>query len=280
MNKKNPLILEKEDYEEPRCLLNMDTSNTDPIPVMRVLDKFDEYVEKKDYEGAKKHLEYWRMEARAGKDYRGELTVTNELMGVCRKMNLEEEAMESVKRAEELISCLDNKETIGAGTSYLNAGTVYDHFGKPADALEYFKKAQAVYEKNLKDNDDRFGGLYNNMALAYADTGEYNEAEKYYKMALEVMRKQPDGRLEMAITYLNMANAVEARDGLDAAEEKILHYLETAEALLGDRNNEKNGYYAFVCEKCAPTFEYYGWFAAAQDLKERAKEIYERIAAG
>ena len=280
MNKKNPLILEKEDYEEPRCPLNMDTSNTDPIPVMRVLDKFDEYVEKKDYEGARKHLEYWRMEARAGRDMRGELTVTNELMGVYRKMNLEAEAMESVRSAEDLISRLDNKETIGAGTSYLNAGTVCDHFGKPAEALGYFKKAQAVYEKNLRDSDDRFGGLYNNMALAYADTGEYDEAEKYYKMALEVMRKQPNGRLEIAITYLNMANAVEARDGLDAAEEKILHYLETAEELIGDKNNERNGYYAFVCEKCAPTFEYYGWFAAAKELKERAKEIYERNAAG
>ena len=29
-------------------------------------------------------------------------------------------------------------------------------------------------------------------------------------------------------------------------------------------------------EKCVPTFEYYGWFAAANDLNERAKAIYER----
>ena len=36
------------------------------------------------------------------------------------------------------------------------------------------------------------------------------------------------------------------------------------------------GYYAFVCEKCAPAFSYYGYFLAAQELERRAKEIYER----
>lgn len=276
MNEKDTKVLLPEDYEEPRCLLNMDTSNVEPIPVMRVLDKFDEYLDKRDYEGAKKHLEYWRMEAKAGRDLRGELSVTNELMGVYRKMGLENEAMESVRSAMELISLLDNKETISAGTSYLNAGTVCDRFGRPEKALEYFEKAKAVYEKNLKGTDARMGGLYNNMALALADLKEYQEAERYYKMALEVMRKQPEGKLEMAITYLNMANAIEADIGLDAAEEKIIHYLDTAEQLLNDKNLERNGYYAFVCEKCAPTFEYYGWFAAAQDLKKRAEEIYGR----
>ena len=36
------------------------------------------------------------------------------------------------------------------------------------------------------------------------------------------------------------------------------------------------GYYAFVCEKCAPTFEYYGYFLAAQDLNERAEAGYNK----
>ena len=33
---------------------------------------------------------------------------------------------------------------------------------------------------------------------------------------------------------------------------------------------------AFVCEKCAPTFEYYGWFMTAKEIKRRSDEIYER----
>ena len=34
------------------------------------------------------------------------------------------------------------------------------------------------------------------------------------------------------------------------------------------------GYYAFVCEKCTPTFEYYGYFLTAEALKETAEKIY------
>ena len=49
-----------------------------------------------------------------------------------------------------------------------------------------------------------------------------------------------------------------------------------AEELLLDESNAQDGNYAFVCEKCAPTFEYYGWFMTAEELKRRSDGIYER----
>ena len=38
----------------------------------------------------------------------------------------------------------------------------------------------------------------------------------------------------------------------------------------------RNGYYAFVCEKCAPTFDYFGRFAFAAELRAVSEEIYAR----
>ena len=67
-----------------------------------------------------------------------------------------------------------------------------------------------------------------------------------------------------------------AEHGLLEAEAAIDGRLDRAKALLDDPRNEKNGYYAFVCEKCAPTFSYYGYFAAASELEQEAKTIYER----
>ena len=43
-----------------------------------------------------------------------------------------------------------------------------------------------------------------------------------------------------------------------------------------DEHKNKDGYYAFVCEKCASVFGYYGYFAYENELKMRAREIYER----
>ena len=38
---------------------------------------------------------------------------------------------------------------------------------------------------------------------------------------------------------------------------------------------KRDGYYAFVCEKCASVFGYYGHFAYEKELYERSRRIYE-----
>ena len=95
-----------------------------------------------------------------------------------------------------------------------------------------------------------------------------------YRRALDVMSNNRFGELEMAVTYLNMANEAEARYGLIPAEERINEYIDRARELLDTPGIPHDGYYAFVCEKCAPTFEYYGYFLDAGEFRERARRIY------
>ena len=114
------------------------------------------------------------------------------------------------------------------------------------------------------------------MALTCAALGRYDEAGALYDLAMAQMGKAPHGALEQAITCLNRANLVEARDGLEAAEGDIFDLVDRAVALLDDAALEHDGYYAFVCEKCGPTLEYYGFFADAARFKEEAERIYGR----
>ena len=276
-DKRNGLI-GPEDYAEPRCPLCMEPDREPgymPVPLQRIAQKTDEYMGRRDFAGAEKHLRYWLEEARLGRDRRGEFSLWNELMGFYRKMDDKEQAIESAANALRLIDVLDNAETISAGTCYVNCGTVYDAFGMPERALPLFEKAKAVYEASLPESDARLGGLYNNMALVLAALRRFGEAYELYQKALRVMGGAPNGALEQAITYLNMANAVEDEHGLEKGEAKIQQYLERASALLDSSSLPRNGYYAFVCEKCASGFDYYGWFAYAQELRERYEAIYE-----
>ena len=80
---------------------------------------------------------------------------------------------------------------------------------------------------------------------------------------------------EQAITYLNMASAAEAEQGLEAAAEVISEYVEKATELLDFCKDSTDGNYAFVCEKCASVFGYYGYFDYENQLKERCRRIYE-----
>ena len=271
--------LEKEDYMEPNCALcgkPGEENPTEPVPIGRIMERLRRYEDRSDWEAAERHLIYWLTEAEQKRDERGELTLHNEMMGFYRKQGDRERALEHAAKATELISRLEMEDTVTAGTTWINAGTVKEAFGDPAAGLRLFEKARENYEKNLERTDSRLGGLYNNMALALTAVEEYAEARKLFRLALDVMEHQENGEAEQAITWLNMADAAEAELGTEEAESTVEEYLNRAARLLDTESLPRNGYYAFVCEKCAPVFGHYGYFLKEAELKKRAEEIHER----
>lgn len=268
--------LKKEDYVEPCC--PFDTSQwkkeapVKPIDIRRVIEKLDEYFYKGDMEGAMRHLLYWKEEAIAGNDLFGEFQIENELMGLTRKLGKGDEAKAHAARAIELIDILGIGDNIGAATSYLNCGTVLCAFGEPEKSLSMFEKAEKIYKAQLPENDERFGGLYNNMALTETGLGRYADALRHDEMAVSIMKNIPGGNANAAITYLNMANLLEAQLGLEGALLKIEEYVEAAFNALNDPSLKHDGYYAFVCEKCYPTFLYYGYLEYGEEIQKRAEK--------
>ena len=246
----------------------------DCISADRILGRLDEYLDRKDFAAAERHLDYWLAEAMATKDTRTELLVRNERLGLLRKLSRQEEALAAAEETLLRIDALGLTDNVGGATTLLNCATVFKAFLLPARALSLFERARTVYERALSEEDSRLGGLYNNMALALVDLGRFSEAAALYRRAIAVMERVARGELEVAITYLNMAEAAEAENGALLADETVRGYLASARALL-DAHTERDGYYAFVCEKCASVYSYYGQFAYAADLEGRARRIYE-----
>lgn len=270
-----------------------------PIPQQRIIEKLDEYMSHRDYAGAERHLKYWLQEALALGDKRGELMVRNELVGHFRKVGDKEQALEHGDAALQLLDELDFGDTISAGTTYTNVATACNAFGENERSLALFEKATAVYENSPRIASQLLGGLYNNRALTCVALGRFDEADALYAKALACMANVENGELEQAITYLNMADAAVARANAEAAaknantdanngafaddafpdatcEEEVERLLDQALELLDTPSVPRDGYYAFVCEKCAPVFAHYGYFLADADLRERAQSIYER----
>ena len=272
--------IEKEDYVEPTCVLCEQPFGAEPkikaVPQQRIMEKVDDYMSRRDYAGVERHLLYWLEEAKLGRDQKGELMIRNELIGHYRKVQNREQAFAHAEAAEALIDAMGYEGSISAGTTYVNAATAYNAFSENERALRLFEKARKTYEAIPSLKPALLGGLYNNMALTLVSLGRFSEAYALYHKAIETMGRAEHGVLEQAITYLNLCNAAEDEQGLEAAADAIDGYLEKAETLLNTPDVPRDGYYAFVCEKCAPTFSYYGWFATANDLNERAKTIYER----
>lgn len=245
------------------------------IPTNRVLEKLDEYFGRNDYSGAKRHLLYWLSEAQAIGDSKGVLLISNELMGLCRKLGEGEQAVGYAESALLQVEKMGIENNIGAATTYLNSATVYKAFDRAEDAVPLFEKARTVYETNLSPDDERLGGLYNNMALAFVDLGRFEEADELYQKAVDVMKLNENAEPEQAITYLNMASAAEIRYGLEGAQDIISDCAEKAMELLDSCKDRTDGDYAFACEKCATVFEYYGYFLYKKELEQRSRRNYE-----
>jgi len=244
-----------------------DSPEPNMIPLDRVIYKLDSLLDRKDFEGAERHLNYWLRDAEALGDKRGQLAVVNEQIGFYRKTGRELEAIVAAETALSLAEEAGLNDNAVMGTTLINAATAYKAFDYPKRALPLYERAKEIYDKLLSPNDKRMGGLYNNMATTLTVLGRTSEAEVMFKKAIEVMAAAGCDA-EVAVTYCNMADLY--TDTVQKAE-----CLNKAFALLSSEAITRDGNYAFVCEKCAPTFEYYGFTEYSKVLSERARSYYE-----
>ena len=87
------------------------------------------------------------------------------------------------------------------------------------------------------------------------------------------MSASANGKLEAAITYLNMADLYVKKLGVIESETITDELLEKAYTLLTDDSIEKNAYYEFVLDKCIPAYDQFGQFLRSNELKRRINRL-------
>ena len=267
------------DYTEPSCCFDATqytgvpdsapTGQTLPVPeLIRELDRL--YDSGRESE-AGVFLETWREKAREMGDWRGELSLLSELMGHYRRDKNRGKGLQSVEDGLKLIREHRLGHTISGATVMLNAATTLKCFGKAEESVPVFEHVCRVYADNLDPGDYRFAGLYNNMALSYADVGAYGEAELCYKRAMKIIAGCQNPENELAVTLCNLAELFER---IDPEDPRIGESMERAWEYLNAPQLPKDGYHAFTISKCFPSFDHFGYFIWAKALKERAEKIY------
>ena len=179
--------------------------------------------------------------------------------------------MAAVNGSLDLIRLHRMGATVSGATVLLNAATTLKCFGRAKESIPIFEHVARVYGDNLDPTDYRFAGLYNNMGLSYEDEEDYLQAERCFRLALQVIAHSRNPQNELAVTCCNLA---ELYDRQDPEDPRIGEYMEKAWDYLNDPALPRNGYHAFTISKCAPSFDYFGYFLYSRELKERAEKIY------
>lgn len=271
--------MDKKDYTESCCPFDssMYTGTPDSapcpvsLPVRDVIGELDRLYEQGREAEAQSFLEDWQKKAAECGDWRAELSFTSELLGQYRRSGDGAKGLAAVDRALSLIREHRMGQTLSGATVLLNAATTLKCFGQAGESLPIFRHVSRVYSQKLDPMDYRFAGLYNNMALSCADVEDYQGAERYFTLAMKIMEGCENPGNDMAVSCCNMAEMYAKRDMED---ERIEQCMERAWELLNDERLPRDGYHAFTISKCAPTFDYFGYFLYAKELRERAEKIY------
>lgn len=242
------------------------------IPVHRIIMKLDELFSRNDLDEAGRLLKYWESEAEALGDKSGLLTMLSEEMGYYRRAGDSEGGLNAVQRGLQLIQSEGLGGDVSGATVMLNAATTMKAFGHAGDSVVIYAMAEEVYKKHLDSDDYRLAGLYNNFASALTELKEYKKARDMYNAAASILLTRGDHKEELAVTYVNIAHLICGEDMEDPAAEE---YMRRAWKIL-DSIDTRDGNYAFVAEKCAPSFGYFGFFIEEKELRRRAEEIYDR----
>ncbi len=267
------------DHNEYCCIFDTSqyTGSPDTAPCPKVIDvpvlvrRLDGLYARGREQEAGAFLEHALAQAREGRDWRAELSILSELLGQYRRSGDEAKGLQTVREALELIRAHRLGQTVSAATVMLNAGTTLKCFGRAAESIPIFTHVARVYADHLDPADYRFAGLYNNMALSYDDAGDPESAERFFRLALKTLRQTKHPENDSAVTWCNMAEMYARRDMEDP---RIETCMENAWACLNAPDLPHDGYHAFTISKCAPTFDYFGYFLYAKALRERTAEIH------
>lgn len=236
------------------------------IPVEKIIRECDRFFNEEKTAELGDHLRFWCRRAGELGDKKGQLSMLNELIGHYRMGRDDVRGPAAVEEALALIKELNIETALSAGTIFLNAATALQSFGESSRAAGLYRRAELCYKTHLPPQDERFAGLYNNMAPAFMDMGDFDKAEKYYLLALSLLKDNP---MDRAVTHINLARLY---DALDPEDPRIETHLEQAFACF--ETTPVDGYYAHTCRKCAPVFGYFGRFADEAELNRKAGVFY------
>ena len=242
------------------------------IPISRFIDRLDACFNRNDMKGARDCIRFWENEARRLGDKRGLLTVLNEAIGYYRRTKKKARAFEALEESLLLADELGQSHTLSGAAIYINAATTLSFFGNPEKALDLYGKAAACFEEVRKTECYEYAALLNNRAAALNELKRFDDAENDWLSAISVLRQIGHHDGEIAVSLLMLAHLTFDRD--DTAYEKVEKLVDEAWECINSDDQPKDGNYAYILRKCAPSLDYFQRPMEAQACRDVANEIY------
>lgn len=208
------------------------------MDIEEILRELDDLFTLHDMKKVEAFLLQKTAEASAMRDYGAMITLLNESIGHYRETGEFEKSISCCRQVLELMQQLGLQGSVEYATTLLNVANACRAAGLLRESMTYYEEVRRIYDKKLSSYDFRYASLFNNMSLLFQEMGDFESACDCLERALGIALRYPQARVEVAVTYTNLATSLlrlgrweEAMEHLKKAfvifeedEEKDYHY--------------------------------------------------------
>ena len=224
------------------------------MDIQKVLAEYDSMFGKytlKEIEGfLLKHLS----EARFKSEHEELVTLLNEAIGFYRDTTQKEKALKNCGALMEHLVQMKLEGTIPYATSLLNIANAFRAFDLHKEAVQLFEKVEEIYGNHISKEDFMYASLYNNWALAYQESGEYDKAAEMLRKALKIVDLYKEAIIPQATTRTNLASSLLAI-GTESAYQEAVEHLSKALAIF-EKDGGKDFHYGAALVAMGDAYSY------------------------
>ena len=224
------------------------------MDIQKVLAEYDSMFGKytlKEIEGfLLKHLS----EARFKSEHEELVTLLNEAIGFYRDTTQKEKALKNCGALMEHLVEMKLEGTIPYATSLLNIANAFRAFDLHKEAVQLFEEVEEIYGNHISKEDFMYASLYNNWALAYQESGEYDKAAEMLRKALKIVDLYKEAIIPQATTRTNLASSLLAI-GTESAYQEAVEHLSNALAIF-EKDDGKDFHYGAALVAMGDAYSY------------------------
>jgi tetratricopeptide (TPR) repeat protein len=203
-------------------------------------------------------------------DIDGQATTENSLGIAYTTKGEYSKAIECLEGSLELAQRVGNARLIA--DSYMNLGVVYRYMEEPDKAIECYQKCREAYKDMNIDFPRAIALCIGNLADAYKEKGDLEEAEKHHLEAIEMARQIGD-RVVECYQYHGLSEIYLAREDYPS----VLKNSERAMALAEELNDQET--MGDVCKCICEVYRRMSRQEEALDYLKQANDHYAEIGA-
>lgn len=211
-------------------------------------------------------------EAEDEKNYSLAVSACNELGGFYRAQGKFEEGMPLYEKALYYLKQLGAYCSPAYSTTLINYATFLGMAGQSEKALEIYGDALEKTCANTGENSYEMATIHNNMSFIYQNGKKYSEAVSHIKKAISILENLENSRLEIGISYSNLAQNYSELGELEKAE----NYGEMAVEIIEEISGDRDVHFSSALSSLSGVKFSKGEYKEAEALLRRALALVER----